>query len=89
MPQKKFKPGDTVVFDPSGFNQDWWNKLSEDERKLYYGVLGYGAVKPHLYTFLCEHRQQPGHCVLVSMQDQHIEIMRHTTDFRLATEDEV
>jgi hypothetical protein len=89
MSQKKFKPGDTVIFDPSNFNQEWWSRLSEEDRKLYYGVLGYGSKIPVLFTFICEHRQQPGHCVLVSMKDQHIETMRHTTDFRLATEDEV
>lgn len=86
---KSFKSGDTLVFDPSNFNPEYWNNLSEDFRKEYYGALGYGAERPHLFTFICEHTPQAGHCVLVSMRDQHVETMRHMTDFRLATEDEV
>lgn len=83
-----FKLGDTVTFDPSHFNQSYWNGLSEEDRKKYYGVLGYGAAKPHLFTFICEHQPQGGHCVLISMEDQHIETMRHISDFRLATDEE-
>jgi hypothetical protein len=86
--KKKFKPGDTVVFDPGGFNPEYWNGLSESDRQKYYGPLGYGAAKLYLFTFICEHSPQGGHCVLISMDDQHVETMRHTTDFRLATEDE-
>lgn len=85
---KQFKPGDTLVFDPSNFNPEYWDKLSEADRKKYYGAIGYGDERPHLFTFVCEHRPQSGHCVLVSILDQHVETMRHTTDFRLATEDE-
>lgn len=86
---KTFKPGDTVVFDPSNVNPEYWKKLSENDRKKYYGAIGYGSKKRHLFTFICEHRPQSGHCVLISMQDQHVETMRHITDFRLATEEEV
>lgn len=86
--RKPFKPGDTVVFDPSKLGRAYWRSLSENERKRYYGTLGYGSKGLHLFTFLCEHRPQAGHCVLISMQDQHIETMRHTAEFRLATEDE-
>jgi len=32
--KSKFKAGDTVVFDPSGFNPNYWNKLSEGDRIL-------------------------------------------------------
>jgi hypothetical protein len=86
-----FNPGDTLIFTTENFNKSWWDKLPEYERIQYYGVLGYGRPKdrPHLYTYLCEHKPQGGHIVLVSMEDQHIETMRHPEDFRLATEDEV
>jgi hypothetical protein len=41
MPEKpKFKLGDTVTFDPSNFNPDYWNNLSEADRIKYYGPLG-------------------------------------------------
>lgn len=83
-----FKPGDTVIFDPSSFNQDWWSGLPESDRQKYYGAVGYGAERPHLFTFICEHRPQGGHCVLISMEDQHVETMRHPDEFRLATVDE-
>lgn len=89
MPAKRqFKPGDTVVFDPNNFNPDYWNKLSEEDRIKYYGPLGYGAKRPHFFTYICEHQPQGGHCVLISMEDQHVETMRHPEDFRLVTEDE-
>lgn len=89
MPQeRKFKLGDTIVFDPSNFNAVYWTNLSEEDRIKYYGAIGYGAKKPHFFTFICEHQPQGGHCVLISMEDQHVETMRHTTDFRLATDEE-
>ncbi len=83
-----FNPGDTVIWDPGNFNPEYWSNLPEEDRVKYYGVLGYGAKEPYLFTFICEHRPQDGHCVLISMQDQHVETMRHTSEFRLATEDE-
>ena len=85
----KFKRGTAVVFEPKNFNQEWWKNLSEKDRKKYYGALGYGAAKPHVFVFLCEIRNAPGHCVLVSLEDQHVETMRHTSDFREVTEDEL
>jgi hypothetical protein len=87
--RKSFKSGDTVVFDPTTFNPEYWENLSEEDRLKYYGRLGYGRERPHFYTFLCEHSPQGGHCVLISMEDQHVETMRHVNDFRLATEEEV
>ena len=91
MKQKKIKPGTVVVWTSENFNQDWWNKLSEEDRIKYYGVLGYGSNKPKLFVFLSEIRStdgDTGHCVLVSLEDQHIETMRHTSDFRPATDEE-
>lgn len=95
MPRRrnpKFEPGTVVVFEPANFNQDWWGKLPEAERIKYYGSLGYGAKKQHLFVYLTEildaDGEPSGHCVLVSLDDQHIETMRHTSDFRAATEEE-
>ena len=83
-----FKPGDTVVFDEKSFNQTFWANLSEEDKVKYYGPLGYGREKPLLFTFLCEHSPQSGHCVLINMETQQLETMRHISDFRLATDEE-
>ncbi len=80
-------PGDTVVWNPENFNPAFWDKLSERDRIRYYGDLGYGSKKRKLFTFLCHHRPQHGHCVLVSM-DGKVETMRHTSEFDLVGEDE-
>jgi hypothetical protein len=93
--KSKIKPGSVVVFCPDNFNQSYWNGLSEKDRKKYYGALGYGEKKPKLFVYICEISDSSGydtgHCVLISM-DHHkplqIEIMRHTSDFRLANEEE-
>lgn len=84
----KFKLGDTVIFDPESFNPIFWNKLSEEEKIKYYGPLGYGRQDRLLFTFLAEHNPQKGHCVLVNMENQKIETMRHISDFRLAKSEE-
>lgn len=86
--QKKFKRGTVVVFDPSNFNPEYWKNLSEEDRLKYYGTLGYGSRKPKFFVFLTEIRNAPGHCVLVALDDQHLETMRHTSDFREVTEEE-
>lgn len=83
-----FLPGDTIVFDPTNFNPEYWDNLSESDRLKYYGDLGYGKEKLTLFTFLCEHSPQTGHCVLVNMDDQKLETMRHINDFRLVTDEE-
>tara|TARA_Y100000310_G_scaffold81453_1_gene78009 strand:+ start:799 stop:1098 length:300 start_codon:yes stop_codon:yes gene_type:complete len=85
-----YKPGDTVVFDPSNLNPSFWSNLSEEDRVRFYGPLGYGRDedKPLLFTFVCEHRPQTGHCVLINMETQEIETMRHMSNFRLVTDDE-
>ena len=85
---KKFEPGTVVVFDPSGFNAEYWDNLSEGDRKKYYGTLGYGLDKPKFFVFLCEIKNAPSHCVLVSLDDQTIETMRHISDFREVEEEE-
>lgn len=86
---KTFKPGTVVVFEPKNFNPKFWNALSEKDRIKYYGPLGYGAKELKRFVFLTEIKNAPGHCVLVSMDDQTIETMRHTSDFREVTEDEI
>lgn len=84
----KFKPGDTVIWDENNFNPKFWDNLPEEDRIKYYGPLGYGQEKPVLFTFICEHSPQLGHCVLINMHTQEVETMRHTSEFRLATDEE-
>ena len=85
---KELRPGDVVVFEPKNFNPNFWDNLSEEDRLRYYGALGYGQEKPVFFVVLTHIRQAPGHCVLVSLQDQHIETMRHPENFRVVTDDE-
>ena len=89
-----FKPGTVVVLDKEKFE----NLSMTHEKKLkYYGDLGYGQDHPHFFVFLCEITVQDklydiplstGHCLLVSLQNQKVETMRHPDDFRAVTEDE-
>jgi hypothetical protein len=83
-----FEPGTVVVFEPNNFNPSYWNALSEEDRVKYYGALGYGQKKKKFFVFLCEIKNAPGHCVLVSLDDQKIETMRHTDNFREVDEEE-
>jgi len=83
-----FEPGTIVVFDPDSFNSEFWKGLSEKERKKYYGPLGYGQKKLKPFVFLCEITTAPRHCVLVDIETQKIETMRHTNDFREVTDEE-
>lgn len=86
---KEFKIGDTVAFDPNSFNPDFWNTLTLDQKKRYYGDLyDFDKNKPYLFTFLCYHSPQVGHCVLVNMENQKVETMRHPENFRLVGDDE-
>lgn len=78
-----------MVFEPENFNPEYWAGLSETDKKKYYGPLGYGAKKPKLFVFITEIRNAPGHCVLISLDDQKIETMRHTFNFREVTEEEM
>lgn len=82
------KPGTVVVFDPSSFNPEFWDKLPEADRIKYYGPLGYGADKKKFFVFLTEVKNAPGHCILVDLDDGHIETMRHMSDFREVKEEE-
>ena len=83
----QFKIGDTVVFEPLNFNPAYWNATTEKERIKYYGDLGYGSDKLVLFTFICVHKPQD-HCVLINMDNQKVETMRHWEDFRLVTDEE-
>ena len=85
---ESFEPGTVVVFNPAAFNPDFWDKLPEEDRIKYYGSLGYGSDKKKFFVFLTEIKNAPGHCVLVDLDDGHIETMRHTSDFRQVTEEE-
>jgi len=83
-----FRLGDTVAWTHENFNPEYWDNLSEEDRIKHYGPLGYGQDKPVFFTFICEHHPQLGHCMLVNMQNQQVETMRHTSEFRLVEDDE-
>jgi len=83
-----FRMGDTVIFDEHSFNPEYWHSLSEEEKIRYYGDLGYGQKKPKPFTFITEMYPQIGHCILIDIQTGKIETMRHSGDFRLATDEE-
>ena len=85
---KTFKPGTVVVFDPSNFNSKFWDNLSEKDRKKYYGHLGYGQKKLKHFIFLCDVKNADEHCVLINMDNQKVEPMHHTSQFREVTEEE-
>ena len=84
---KKFKRGTVVVFEPKNFNPNYWKTLSEEDRLRYYSALGYGQKKQKLFVFLME-IEKSGHCILVDLDDGHLETMRHISDFRKATDEE-
>lgn len=90
--KKTFKRGTVVVWDHTNFNPEFWENLSEKDRIKYYGPLGYGSKKKKLFVFLDPifdpDGSDSGHCVLVSLDDQTVETMRHTAEFRKATDDE-
>lgn len=90
--ERKFKMGDVVVFEPKNFNPSYWDNLPEEERIKYYGNLGYGEEKKHLFTFITAINDadgtDSGHCILISLRTQKVETMRHTSDFRKATDEE-
>lgn len=87
----KFKRGAVVVFEPKNLNKEWWDAQTEEDLIKWYGPLGYGQEKKKLFVFLAEILDSDGypsgHCVLAELNDK-IVTMRHTSDFRKATEDE-
>lgn len=85
---KVIQPGDTVVFDPSSLNPEWWNKQTEEYLKKCYGYLGYGTEEQMMFTFLCEMSPQVGHCVLVEIGSGRVVTMVHISNLRKLTEDE-
>ena len=89
---KGFMPGSVVVLDPASFNPDFWARLSEEDRIKYYGPLGYGLKKSKLFVYICEINdssgRESGHCVLIDMDTGQNVLMRHTCDFRPATQEE-
>jgi len=87
MRRDAFKTGTVVVFDPLSFNPAFWDKLSEEDRLKYYGPLGYGSEKVKFFVYICDINDS-GHCVLVDMDTGLNVLMRHTCNFRAATEDE-
>lgn len=88
----KFKKGDVVVWTHENLNEKFWNELPEKDRKKYYGPLGYGSKRSKLFVFLSLIKSadgsDSGHCVLACLDDGSIEVMRHTSEFRKATDEE-
>jgi|SRR3990172_13144543 len=84
-----FTPGTVVIFEPNNFHPVYWQGLSDKDKKKYYGPLGYGRERQLLFVFICEIKNAPGHCVLLSLEDGHVETMRHTYNFREVTEEEM
>ena len=88
------KPGDVVVWDERNFYKDFWKNLSEEDRVKYYGWTGY-PNKKRLFVYLTDinsisdsERSFSHHCVLVALDDQSVETMRHPSEFRHASEEE-
>ena len=85
-----FKPGDVIVWDENNLNSKFWNELPEDLKLKYYSWTGY-PNKKRIFVFLTEIRDADGfadHCVLIALDNQSIETMRHPSEFRLATDEE-
>lgn len=93
-------PGTVVVWTHENFNPEYWDKLSEDDRRKFYGWAGYGQEPKYpgwkkAFVFICPiisanaaEFNDSGHCVLLDLDDGHLEYMRHTAELRPATEDE-
>ena len=59
-----------------------------DPDGCYVGIDPFENLKPKLFTFMCEHHPQTGHCVLMDMYAGKLLPMCHTNDFILVEEDE-
>jgi hypothetical protein len=81
---KKMKPGTVVVLDVVALDPNY----SEEERKKYYGYLGYGEKKSKCFVFICQILNAPDHCVLLSLDDKQMHVMVHIDILREATENE-
>jgi hypothetical protein len=79
----KFNSGDVVIFRPGKS----YNELPEGQQFKQYGSLKTPMGDWDKFVYICEINHS-GHCVLISLSDKHIEIMRHICDFRLTTEGE-
>ena len=90
-----FKPGQAVVWESKNFNPDYWNKMPEEDRIKYYSWTGYGQGRSRskVFVFICaildSEGEDTGHCVLIDLDDGHVEKMRHTLEFRVATDEEL
>lgn len=77
--RKTFKPGQSIVFEPT------WAKSKESGGVVYPGhPLKYGDI----VLFLANIEPAYGHCIVTTYQGKVI-TMLHPEDFRKATEDEV
>lgn len=84
-----FNPGDTIIFDPSTFDQEFWENLPKKDKIKYYRKYGFGEPKMKLFTFICELSPQKRHCLVVEICHPPVfHTMVHMSEFRLATDDE-
>jgi hypothetical protein len=86
-----FRTGDTVIFDPDSFREPLQPQdIDKWYRKYYYcdPLVPADRWKPILFTFICEHHPQNGHCILMKIKSGALLSMCHISDFRLATEEE-
>jgi len=87
----EFKIGSVLVFEPKNLNQEYWVKLSQEDKIKYYAKYGYGQKKIKYFVFMCpviDSNGDTGHCILWDMQEQKMIQMAHTYEFRLVTEEE-
>ena len=68
--------------------RQYFNTLNEEDKVTYYGDFGYGRCITKLFTYICEHKPQRGHCVIMDMSTGKLIPMCHPEDFRLALEEE-
>ena len=88
MSKIQFVMGDTVEWTYEGFDKHYWDNLHPRDRERYYGKFGYGQAHRKLFTFICYHRPQDGHCVLMDMEDGKLLPMCHDSEFQLVNEDD-
>jgi hypothetical protein len=89
--KQKIKVNSIVVFneDISVYNTKTKKKvLFRDKYPLDY-IKYFKHLEDRQFIYLGDIVQSPGHCILIDMEDGHIEVMHHTDNFRVLTEDEV
>ncbi len=97
--KQRIRRGDVVTLDLETIKD-----YSDEDKKKYYGYLGYGEEKPRMFVFITriysqsewansagkmkKHRVDNGHCVIMDMNTQLLVSMVHTVNLRHAEESE-